>query len=242
MIFAIVHFNTPELTTCLCSSILKNHYDAKIIIFDNSDKRPFINAEIFNSEYVDNTKGQIIDFEKELSKFPNKDIEDQLKSGCNFGSVKHSMSIDWLCKNIKDEFILLDSDVLLKRPIDFVNNNYICVSDVIKITSEVSRICPMLAYINSKKMKEKHISFFDENRMHSLTKANTKYKYYDTGASFFEDITNIGLFKQINTSDYFIHYGNGSWRKGDKISSDSEHKHADEPFKIWLLKNKQYWL
>ena len=70
--FVIVHYNTPELTTCLCCSILKQHNDAKIFIFDNSDKRPFMNSELFDATYFDNTKGQIIDFDAKLKEYPNR--------------------------------------------------------------------------------------------------------------------------------------------------------------------------
>ena len=62
MNFVIVHFNTPEVTTCLIRSIFKFHTDAKIIVFDNSEKRPF--EKIICDTYYDNTKNQIIDFQK----------------------------------------------------------------------------------------------------------------------------------------------------------------------------------
>jgi len=238
--FVIVHYNTPELTTCLCGSIRKFHTDAKIIIFDNSDKRPF-DSELCE-EYFDNTKGQLIDFNKELEKYPDRNTEMQTKSGCNFGSAKHSMSIDWLCKNLKEDFVLLDSDILLKRPVDFIDSNFICVSDIITIKPGLIRICPMLAYINPNKMIENHIEFFDGNRMHGLCKESSKYLYYDTGTSFLEDISKINSFKLIKTDDYYLHYGNGSWRNGDKIACSPDNKHADMPFKEWLMRNKIYWL
>lgn len=238
--FVIVHFNTPELTTCLCGSIRKFHTDAKIIIFDNSDKRPF-DAELCDL-YYDNTAGQIIDFNKELEKYPDRNIEMQARTGCNFGSAKHTMSIDWLCKNIKEEFVLLDSDILLKRSVDFIDNNFICVSDIIRIKPDLIRICPMLAYINPIKMNENHINFFDGTRMHGLCKESSKYLYYDTGTSFLEDISKIKQFKQINTDDYYLHYGNGSWRNGDKIACSPDNKHADMSAKEWLIRNKIYWM
>ena len=48
-------------------------------------------------------------------------------------------------------------------------------------------------------------------------------------------------FSQINTDDYYLHYGNGSWRNGDKIACSPDHKHADMPAKEWLIRNKIYW-
>lgn len=244
--FCIVHYNTPELTTCLCSSIIKNHPDAKIIIFDNSDKIPFTNIKLFNITYYDNTKEKIIDFNKELLKYPNRDIEDQTKSGCNFGSAKHSMSIDWLCKNVNENFILMDSDTLLLKPIDFIDENYICCSDIVNVRKGIDRIRPMITYINVKKMKENHISFFDGNRMHALCKRNSSiFWFYDTGASFYEDVKKINLFKRIMAQDYIVHYGKGSWRSvknnntgGRNIDGKSYENIA---YQMWLLKYKSLW-
>ena len=64
MKFVIVHFNTPELTGCLCGSIRKFHPEAEIVIFDNSDKRPFKNIETLCDVYYDNTQEQLLDFTK----------------------------------------------------------------------------------------------------------------------------------------------------------------------------------
>lgn len=240
--FAIVHFNTPELTTCLCGSIIKNHPDAKIVIFDNSDKKPFPKDDI-EIIYIDNTKGQIINFEKELSKYPNRNIDEQTRSGCNFGSAKHSMSIDWLCKNLNENFVLLDSDILLKRPIDFINENVMCLSDIIHVTGNVNRICPMLAFINVKLMNKKGISFFDGNRMHSLCNRNTLYFWYDTGASFYEDCIKNNSFMQISFDKYAIHFGNGSWRQNNKkpVNVDKM-QYENIPYNVWLMKYKELWV
>lgn len=233
--FAIVHFNTPELTSCLCGSILKHHSDSKIVIFDNSTYRPFDKDLFINMVYYDNTNGHIINFDKELQKYPEREITKQKNSGCNFGSVKHSLSIEWLCTNLNENFVLLDSDVLLKRPIDFIDENYICVSDTIKVY-EKYRISPMMAYINVSKMKEYNMHFFDGKRMHSLTKEMFKY---DTGMSFYEDCCKVKLFKKINSKDYIEHYGNGSWRNNHCKLTDNSYKNIS--YKEWLLILRDLW-
>ena len=233
--FAIVHFNTPELTSCLCGSILKNHPDSKIVIFDNSTCRPFDKDLFMNVVYYDNTNGQIINFDKELQKYPEREIDNQKNSGCNFGSVKHSLSIEWLCNNLNENFVLLDSDVLLKRPIDFIDENYICISDTIKVY-EKYRMSPMMAYINVSKMKENNIHFFDGKRMHSLTK--TMFKY-DTGMSFYEDCCKVNLFKKINSKEYIEHYGNGSWRNNHHQLTDKSYKNISA--KEWLIILRDLW-
>ena len=227
MKFCIVHYNTPELTACLCSSIKKQHDNPEIIIFDNSDKRPFKEmAELFGCTYFDNTKGQLINFNAEIVKHKRRMSYDQKRSGCNFGSVKHSMSIQYLIDNLDESFILLDSDILLKKPIDFIDENFACVSDIIIVNKRTrfSRISPMLAYINVPLIKKHKIRFFDANRMHSL---DVRHFDYDTGASFLEDIKKIKSFKHLNTSSYFVHYGHGSWQNNF--------------YKGWLVKHLRLW-
>lgn len=244
LIFSIVHYNTPELTTCLCSSIYRTHPDAHIVIFDNSNKRPFDKCKMFHAEYIDNTQGQLVNFEQELSKYPSRQIQEQSSSGCNFGSAKHSMSVDWLCKHLVDNFILLDSDVLIKRPVDFIDDNFICCSDIIQIHEDIYRILPMISYINVKKMREHNISFFDGSRMHALVDVSSRYNWYDTGASFYEDIVKLNLFHRIDCNDYIVHYGNGSWRQPNKrpvFDGNRTDVYTAEPFMEWLFHNQNYW-
>lgn len=237
--FVIVHYNTPELTTCLCCSILKQHNDAKIFIFDNSDKRSFMNSELFGATYFDNTKGQIIDFDAKLKEYPNRHQKGN-HGGNDFGSAKHTMSIDWLCTNLPENFILLDSDVLLKRPIDFINDDYVCISELIP-SYNIIRIAPFISYINVKKMKECNIKFFDGKRMMGLYPDKIAY---DTGASFYEDIKKLNLHSKIDADKYIVHYGNGSWRsnKFAPIGLDVKNRRYEFiPFQAWLLKYKSLW-
>lgn len=77
----IIHYNTPYLTECLVRSINLFVKDAIIYIFDNSNEKPFT-AKFDNVTVFDNTKGQIIDFNKWLEKYPNrKNLEVGLING-----------------------------------------------------------------------------------------------------------------------------------------------------------------
>lgn len=67
----IVHYNTPYLTSYLVKSIKKYTPSARIYIFDNSDKQPFV-SEYEDITIFDNTKGDYIDFDEFLSKYPNR--------------------------------------------------------------------------------------------------------------------------------------------------------------------------
>ena len=238
MIFAIVHYNTPELTSCLCGSIIKHNKNTEIIIFDNSDKRPF-NKDLLNIKYIDNTKGQIINFNNFLETFNNKDSNRQQKTGVNFGSSKHALSIEWLITNIKENFILLDSDVLIKKPIDFIDNNYICCCDIYKnIDGCKLRCSPMICYFNVNKIKELNIKYFDAKRMIGLNLNDKESMKYDTGSSFYEDIKDIpNSIKKINMNDYIIHYGNGSWN----LNTRNGKRHTTLNFKQFLMKYKDLW-
>jgi len=234
MTFVIVHFNTPELTTCLCSSIRKYHPLDKIIIFDNSNKKPFKNSALFNAEYIDNTKEQIIDFNNEFKKTKLK-IDDLIVRINNLGSAKHCFTIDYLIKNLKcDEFCLLDSDILLKKKIDFCNNKYITVGELNKKERNEKnvrkyRILPFIQYFNLKEIKKQNINYFDFSRILGFDAEYTRG--YDTGASFYEDVKQkkLKIKSNINLDKYMIHFKGGSWNK-QKIS-----------FQEWLLNNKSLW-
>ena len=89
--FVIIHYNTPLLTECLVRSINLFVDDAIIYIFDNSDKAPFT-AFYDNVLVLDNAKGQIINFDKWLEKYPNRN-----RSGGRinqWGSAKHCYSVE----------------------------------------------------------------------------------------------------------------------------------------------------
>ena len=70
---AIIHFNTPLLTECAIKSLRKHGGEMyRVVVFDNSDRAPFT-AKMRGVEVIDNTQGQIIDFDAELEKYPERD-------------------------------------------------------------------------------------------------------------------------------------------------------------------------
>ena len=240
MLFAIVHFNTPELTTLLMSSLYKTHPDATVVLFDNSTQLPFMNAGKFpRVTYMDNTKGQHINFSTELAKYPNRYIPEQLQTGSNFGSAKHTITIQYLIDKIQEPFILLDSDILFKKNCaDIVDPSVCCVSDI--EYSSVNRIYPFIAYINVPLIKISGIKFFDPNRMHGLCHPSNRSYLYDTGASFYEDIIKIHSHKKITYTDYIVHYGNGSWRN-DKHGPLGNFGISKLPYQMWAMQHKELW-
>jgi hypothetical protein len=226
----IIHYNTPYLTECLVRSINLFVEDAVIYIFDNSNEKPFT-AKFDNVTVFDNTKGQIINFDKWLEKYPNRKISNGKVN--KWGSAKHCYSVEKCMELINDGFILLDSDVLLKRDIsNLIDNKTIFTGEIItQPNSVIKRVLPFICYINVKMCKEKGIHYFNDDYMHGLRKTS-KSDLYDTGSGFYLS-TKDYPFRKISCSEYVIHYGHGSWNAIGK-----KNKYTSEE---WLKLFKRYW-
>ena len=237
----IIHFNTPILTRCLVRSINKYTPGTNIYIFDNSDKEPFVNF-FDNVTVFDNTHGQFVDFDKELEKYPLR-VKSRGKTN-NYGSAKHAMSIQKCIELIGEDFVLLDSDVLLKRDISPVwNENYVWVAGVEDWQNKTlvgakkrKRICPFLLYMNVRKMTELGITFYDDTHMLGLNNG-PKCEEYETGVWMYET-TPKNKRKVINYSDYIVHFRAGSWLEDARTK---QHYKQISPFK-WLERHKDKWL
>ena len=234
----IIHYNTPVLTAHLVKSINKHTPGTKIYIFDNSDKTPFINS--FNNVTVfDNTRGQIINFDQWLKKYPNRE-----KSGGkanNWGSAKHAYSVEKCMELIKEPFVLFDSDVLVKKDFSILFDEIVCYKgEVIHqpgTNRKIKRVLPFICFINTPMCKTKGIHYFDENYMHGLRFKGNSDNYDTGGALYILTEQKKGLHREIKTSDYIVHYGNGSWvSAAEKIKKP---KHM--PVGVWLEKYKDYW-
>lgn len=243
---AIVHYNTPELTEAAILSLRKNGcIDSEVTIFDNSDKHPFT-KKMRDVRVLDNTKGQLIDFDKELEKYPGK-IESQANAGgATFGSAKHMMSVQWLMDHeLRDGFLLMDSDVLITSDLNVMFDTTQCAVGYIQTwmksanPAKIDRFLPVLLYINTPMCEAGGARFFDPERSFALMGGDpySPANWYDTGASFLEDIRTkkpachgICLARNIYVS-LFIHYGAGSWQNND-------HRRQME----WLERFRHYWL
>ena len=115
-VVVIVHYNTPTLTAACIRSLEKHTHGTHIIVFDNSDKRPFVLTKELRGmdiEILDNTRGQLIDFKEWLKTFPDKEPS----PGNDYGSAKHCYSVQWVMDHRKQPFMLMDSDVLIRKDI-----------------------------------------------------------------------------------------------------------------------------
>ena len=226
----IVHYNTPYMTECLIKSINKYTPNCNIYIFDNSDKEPFTYKQN-NITIFDNTKGQIINFDEWLKQFNLT----QKDSGNGFASAKHSISIDKCFDLINDNFILLDSDILLKKDISpLYDDRYIYVGE---IDSLYKRLLPYICFINVKKCKEFNIRYLDYKYIPGIY-FNTPKHTYDTGGGFYVNAKTFNN-KEITISDYITHYKGGSW---DINHFSNIKEHGTLTPNEWLEINKQYFI
>lgn len=236
----IIHYNTPHLTECLVRSINLFVKDAVIYIFDNSDKDPFV-AKFDNVSIIDNTKGQIINFDEWLENYPEKLKTSAGRNG--YGSAKHACSVQKCMEIINENFVLLDSDILLKKDIsDFFDDKYIFIgsTEIWKARTGVAkspkeRAIPYICFINVNKCNALGIRYLDDKRIYGLTQNGDNY---DTGASFLEDIKKKKLiWKRITLQNFIVHYKAGSWVEEAKVYDN----YKPISFDSWLERNKKLW-
>jgi hypothetical protein len=232
---AIVHFNTPELTEAAILSVRKHGgTDYRIVVFDNSDKRPF--PKIKGVEIIDNTKGQIINFDEELAKYQDRNKAIGEMNG--YGSDKHMMSVQKLWELLPDGFVLMDSDVLIKENIDWIFwKGECCCGYVSNMTARsIPRLMPMLLWINVPICVAGGVRFFDPDRSWALHPGEDKRNFWDTGAAFYDDIRRLKpqchgkSVSRERMLQAIEHFKSGSWKQTDVNKQ-----------KAWLEKHRDLW-
>lgn len=251
---AIVHFNTPELTRAEILSLRKHGGEGyKVVIFDNScdaklahgakrKARPF--AEVLKDdamrkalgevEIIDNTRGQLVNFDDELARWPKKKNESEERLA-HFGSAKHMMSVEWLIQHMESPFILADSDILLKRNIDDMWDEAVTACGYVdrgwNNPDSIQRLWPMLCFINAPECRRLGIHYYDGTRCWGITGGGKSSCWYDTGAAFLEDIkqTEGATLRQVDIRERMEHMWSGSWREKDKETDQ------------WLNQHESLW-
>ena len=231
---AIIHFNTPELTVACIKSIRKHGCFWPVNILDNSNERPFT-EKMQGVKVLDNTKGQIIDFDAELAKFPNKN--EYFCNGVDWPSAKHMLSVQKLWELLPGGFLLVESDILIKKDIRCLwDERYAAVGGRQAVGGlQAPRLLPMLCYLNVPLLTKHGAKYFDPKRTFGLlADAKDKNNWYDTGAVVLEDIvrTKPALVALLYThiTHFYEHFRHGSWRD-NKLQAQ----------KNWLEQNRQLW-
>lgn len=247
---AIIHFNTPELTEAAILSLRKHGgEDYQVIVFDNSTDllvpagtggndpkqdtlikaRPF-KKKMKGVKVLDNTKGQLIDFDKFLAEYPERNRSLGVWKSSVWGSAKHIRTVQWLWDELQAPFILMESDTLLKRNINEMwQEQYSFVGYVQKNQHgnrfKVPRILPMLCFMNVPMFQKEGARYFDPDRCWGLkADANDRSNWYDTGACMLDEVLKMrprlkGLHMDINL--FIVHYGGGSWHQNDKARQEA---------------------
>ena len=133
------------------------------------------------------------------------------------------MTVDYCWDLFPDGFVLMDSDILIKRDITpFFDMGVAWAGQVFanprNVLQVVPRLLPFLCWINVPMCRKAGIRYFDPRRNWRLT-SDDPFEWYDTGASFYEDCSDQNLpHKDLNLDDYIIHYGGGSYRTKKEVS------------------------
>lgn len=234
---AIIHYNTPELTEATIQSVRKHGGENyRVFVFDNSDERPF-KYKMKGVKVFDNTHAQILDFDAELAKYPDKH-EGQGNIN-NWASDKHMMSVQKLWELIPDGFVLMDSDILIKENIDwmFMPDQCCCGYISNKTAKGIPRLMPMLLWINVPMCVAGGARFFDPDRSWALHPFDDPRNFWDTGAAFLDDIKRLKpqchgkAITRERILQAMVHLKSGSWKQND-IKLQAE----------WLKKYEDLWL
>lgn len=205
-----VSYNTPNFTEAAIRSVLHHTPNCHVTVFENSDSKPW-DGDRKNVTVIDNTHGQIVHFRKMLESYPRK-----IHNPNDWGSAKHCKSVDCCMDILPQGFILIDSDIIVKRDLTPLWDESVAwvgtkERDVLKNRYPIFRVLPMLCYINVPMCREHGVRYFDGSRCWKLTDRIPE-RWYDTGASFYYDTAGLPH-KEININDYMVHYGNGSWKQ-----------------------------
>ena len=224
---AIVHYNTPELTRAAILSVRKHTTGCTFTVFDNSDKRPF--EPMDGVKVIDNTKGQVIDFDAMLSRYPDK-----RDTANEQGSAKHIASVDYLFDVLPDGFVLMDSDVLVKRDIAAFFDKNVAWAGMVEhkppFPFMTERLFPFLLWINVPMLRKHGIRFWHEGMVYKLS--HTGAPYYDTAGSLLKDCDDAGLpCKEMDLYDYIEHFCGGSC--GRKTRANALSWLYDEHLDLW---------
>ena len=219
----IVNYNTQELTDACIKSINKTSPGFNIHVFDNSDESPYNNT-FDNVSVIDNTKGQVIDFGKFLENYPDR------MEPCY--SSKHCYTIQKFIDMFGKPFILLDSDVLIKKDLSGIwDKNQAFVGEI-----RGGRVLPFACFINPEIMSEKGVAYFDDDFTFDLNKNNSGTRKYDTGATLFIK-KDMLPHKTVLINEYIVHYAAGSY---DKVYFNRLHK-GQIGKKEWLERHRRLW-
>lgn len=250
---AVIHMNTPELTEAAIMSLRKVGCEWPVVVFDNSQTvtypagegmpertvtaRPF-KKRMAGVRVIDNTKGQVVDFDDALAAFPDKH---EAHGAVNlWGSDRHMITVEKLFDLLPDGFLLLESDILLRENPQVLWQEEYSFCGYVQQQQPGNpyhgqRILPMLCYLNVPRFRAEGVHYFDPDRSWMLHRGeNNPQNWYDTGASLLEDVlTHKPRLKglHVDIRPMVAHLGSGSWKDGEDLKRQA----------AWLKENEALW-
>lgn len=245
-------YNTPKVTEVMLKSFIKVHGDGpfNLLVSENST----------NNETQDILDSANIVYLKNPGSTHAEGVQ-KLLDAC---STKYALLVDTDIVFKSDVSLLLD--VMKKNELTMLGQ--VCGSR--GGFNLHPRVHPWFCLINVENIKKHNIRFTDMNRVKSTNseafyknvpinnaRPNNTVLMYDVGATFYEDITKVGLrIANIpNLDKWFIHYEGSSWQRvsghqGFEILGNSvwqafqkeieEHKNIDITNKFVMPSNKRY--
>lgn len=253
LVFVTVNAGTNTFTNITAKSILKHHPSAKVFVVDVVPNQRFTPIDEEMMKNVEVIEG----IPKESLNLPTIDVmavknlaDDEKRTIINrigfnpfpmyfSGDTHHSTNIQFAIDTIGQDFVLIDSDAPLKRPVDFIDNRCSTIAgfqmckyrqpDVI-LSSSNPRLIPFIQYLNVTKFREVGISFFDKNIIKDNLKLAKRWKpnamFGDeivstnytiliiTGILLTHQLVGRGIrFGTIQEQNYIDHFGAGTWNK-----------------------------
>lgn len=269
LVFSTVNAGTNTFTNITAKSILKHHPSAKVFVVDvvpNQRFTPIDEEMMKNVEVIEGIPKESLDLPtidvmavKNLTDDEKRTIVNRI--GFNpvpmyfSGDTHHSTNIQFAIDTIGQNFVLIDSDAPLKRPVDFIDNRCSTIAgfqmceykphSVLLPDKGLSRITPYLQYFNVSKLREKGVCFFDKNIIKDNLKLASRWKpnpiYGDemtstnytflivTGVLFTDQLLKRDCrFSTIQTGDYIDHFGAGTWNnQKNRMKSEFYAKYKD---------------
>ena len=251
LIFCTVNCGTTNFTTITIKSILKFHPTAKVFVVDVVPSKKFIvqdkslagNIELVSGISQKDTTLPLID----ISRIENLSDEDKQIAIARLGnpykvlfrgSFNHSENIQLAIDTIDENFILLDSDAPLIRPVDFIDNSSITIAERfeldasgsgIKLLSNVFvKFYPFIQYLNVDMMRKFDVWYYHADRLKDFLKTaivsgqgDKTSLWFDTGCLLASQIDTKRLrWGSIKYMDYVDHFGQASGTRGIKYSKN----------------------
>ena len=254
MLFATVNAGTNLLTNITTRSILRHHPSAKVFVVDVKPEDPFeliAKSDSGNVEVLRGVEWKDIHLPTiDVSKAKNITVQEQIEIVHRFGNKNeievlpcgdyhHPINIQFAIDAIGENFILVDSDAPLTRPVmdGIMSDGMVTVAEeekwvgfshldrlrpLVRPNEPRVRFNPCIQFLNVKMMKERGLAYFDPSWLQDNLGIAGWFKnpcvdgresvFYWTGSLFHKKVVESNLpYKGIQSNMFVDHLGGGTW-------------------------------